>query len=126
VLYIVSEPYVGNDGAEYPAYNAWGAPYPHPTTGAAGRLWDDIKRAIVNMISSAGKAPIVVGGVRPHPAVRALNVIAYAVRSAGDQPASAVAGDAVTYTRGGETRTCVQWYSTEIIQDVTCPVFSNP
>jgi hypothetical protein len=57
LLYIVSEPYAGSDGVMYPAYNAWGAPYPHPQAGVTGDAFTGIRNMVANILANPGLAP---------------------------------------------------------------------
>jgi RHS repeat-associated protein len=58
LLFIVSEPYLGSDGVLYPAYNAWGAPYPHPQTGEyGGEVFSAIVTMLGNILDNPGLTP---------------------------------------------------------------------
>ncbi|MCI0580500.1 MAG: RHS repeat-associated core domain-containing protein, partial [Chloroflexi bacterium] len=72
LLYIASQPYIGNDGNQYPAYNAWNSAYER-----GKGYWNDIREAIVNLINSAGQDPITVGGIAPYAAISGNRAVIY-------------------------------------------------
>jgi RHS repeat-associated protein len=77
VLFILSEPYNGSDGNQYPAYNAWGVALTH-----RGEFWPSIRTAVGYILFRPGLPPhrahLSINGVEPEPTIRNnVNVIYY-------------------------------------------------
>jgi RHS repeat-associated protein len=95
LLFILSEPYWGSDGKQYPSYNAWGTPEPRYMG-----YWKDIHTAVKNLVIHPGIPPsqaVIVGGVLPNYFIRNnVNVIYYGASSDKEwKPSSYLVVDAI-------------------------------
>jgi RHS repeat-associated protein len=79
LLFILSEPYTGKNGEEYPAFNAWGTPQ-----SSNFNWFNDIQTGVADLLATpramprADHAQILIGEVSPNSEVRNLSVLYFA------------------------------------------------